>query len=89
MLTDAARARRRGCVRSTPTLAYDYCGPMRQTTGLSRMPEGGRIAFALAGSGPAIGLFRVVQITPPELPCSIIFGKGVGSAAPGWRTDSI
>ena len=46
------------------------------------MAEGGRIAFALVGSGPAIGLFRVVQITPPELPCLIIFGKGVGSAAP-------
>jgi hypothetical protein len=25
----------------------------------------------------------VVEITPPELPCSIIFGKGVGSAAAG------
>jgi hypothetical protein len=47
------------------------------------MPEGGRIAFALVGSGPAIGLFRVVQITPAELACSIIFGKGVRSAAPG------
>jgi hypothetical protein len=56
---------------------------MRQTTGLSRMPEGGRVAFALVGGGPAIGLFRVVQIAPRELPCSIIFGKGVGSAAPG------
>jgi hypothetical protein len=27
--------------------------------------------------------FRMVQITPPELPCSIVFGKGVGSAAAG------
>ncbi len=25
----------------------------------------------------------MVQITPPEFACSIIFGKGVGSAAPG------
>jgi catechol 2,3-dioxygenase-like lactoylglutathione lyase family enzyme len=27
--------------------------------------------------------FRVVQLTPPGSPCSIIFGKGVTSAQPG------
>jgi catechol 2,3-dioxygenase-like lactoylglutathione lyase family enzyme len=27
--------------------------------------------------------FRVVQLTPPGSPCSIIFGKGVTSASPG------
>lgn len=27
--------------------------------------------------------FRVLQLTPPGSPCSIIFGKGVTSAAPG------
>ncbi len=27
--------------------------------------------------------FRVVQVTPPGSPCSIIFGTGVTSAAPG------
>ncbi len=27
--------------------------------------------------------FRVVQLTPPGSPCSIIFGTGVTSAAPG------
>jgi Bleomycin resistance protein-like N-terminal len=27
--------------------------------------------------------FRVVQLTPPGSPCSIIFGKGVTSAVPG------
>ncbi|MEV0350553.1 VOC family protein [Nonomuraea sp. NPDC050680] len=27
--------------------------------------------------------FRVVQLTPPGSPCSIIFGSGVSSAAPG------
>jgi len=27
--------------------------------------------------------FRVVQLTPPGSPCSIIFGRGVTSAAPG------
>jgi catechol 2,3-dioxygenase-like lactoylglutathione lyase family enzyme len=29
------------------------------------------------------GAFRVVQLTPPGSPCSIIFGVGVTSAAPG------
>ena len=28
--------------------------------------------------------FRVVQFTPPGSPCSIIFGTGVTSVAPGW-----
>ncbi|MDX2646585.1 VOC family protein [Streptomyces sp. PA03-1a] len=27
--------------------------------------------------------FRVVQVTPPGSPCSVIFGTGVSSAAPG------
>ena len=27
--------------------------------------------------------FRVVQVTPPGSPCSIIFGKGITSAVPG------
>jgi catechol 2,3-dioxygenase-like lactoylglutathione lyase family enzyme len=27
--------------------------------------------------------FRVVQVTPPQSPCSIIFGKGITTAAPG------
>ena len=27
--------------------------------------------------------FRVVQLTPPGSPCSIIFGKGITSAQPG------
>jgi catechol 2,3-dioxygenase-like lactoylglutathione lyase family enzyme len=27
--------------------------------------------------------FRVIQLTPPGSPCSIIFGTGVSSAAPG------
>jgi catechol 2,3-dioxygenase-like lactoylglutathione lyase family enzyme len=29
------------------------------------------------------GGYRVVQMTPPGSPCSIIFGQGVTSAAPG------
>jgi len=28
--------------------------------------------------------FRVVQMTPPGSPCSVIFGTGITSAAPGW-----
>jgi catechol 2,3-dioxygenase-like lactoylglutathione lyase family enzyme len=35
---------------------------------------------AEAATGPE---FRVMQFTPPGSPCSIIFGKGVTSAAPG------
>ena len=31
--------------------------------------------------------FRVVQLTPPGSPCSIIFGTGVSSAAPGSVQD--
>jgi catechol 2,3-dioxygenase-like lactoylglutathione lyase family enzyme len=27
--------------------------------------------------------FRVVQLTPPDSPCSIIFGTGITTAAPG------
>jgi catechol 2,3-dioxygenase-like lactoylglutathione lyase family enzyme len=27
--------------------------------------------------------FRVIQVTPPGSPCSVIFGTGVSSAAPG------
>jgi predicted enzyme related to lactoylglutathione lyase len=29
------------------------------------------------------GDFRVVQMTPPRSPCSVIFGTGITSAAPG------
>jgi catechol 2,3-dioxygenase-like lactoylglutathione lyase family enzyme len=32
---------------------------------------------------PGAGDFRVVQMTPPGSPCSIHFGRGVTSAAPG------
>lgn len=31
--------------------------------------------------------FRVVQLTPPDSPCSVIFGKGVTAAAPGSMKD--
>jgi pimeloyl-ACP methyl ester carboxylesterase/DNA-binding CsgD family transcriptional regulator len=37
-------------------LTYDYCGLVRQTTGFARMPDAGRIAFAVVGSGPAVVL---------------------------------
>jgi pimeloyl-ACP methyl ester carboxylesterase/DNA-binding CsgD family transcriptional regulator len=36
------------------TLVDDYSGLVRQTTGFARMPDGGRIAFAVVGSGPAL-----------------------------------
>ncbi len=36
----------------------------------------------------ANGDFRVVQVTPPNSEASIIFGKGVTPAKPGW-TDSL
>jgi catechol 2,3-dioxygenase-like lactoylglutathione lyase family enzyme len=31
--------------------------------------------------------FRVVQLTPPGSPCSVIFGKGVSAAVPGSVQD--
>jgi pimeloyl-ACP methyl ester carboxylesterase/DNA-binding CsgD family transcriptional regulator len=37
-------------------LACGYCGKVRQTTGFARMPDAGRIAYAVVGSGPAIVL---------------------------------
>src|ERR1039457_5861969 len=38
----------------TAAPAGGYCEPMRQTTGFARLPDGGRIAFAVVGSGPAV-----------------------------------
>jgi pimeloyl-ACP methyl ester carboxylesterase len=35
-------------------LACGYCEPVRQTTGFVRLPGGGRIAYAIVGSGPAL-----------------------------------
>jgi catechol 2,3-dioxygenase-like lactoylglutathione lyase family enzyme len=40
---------------------------------------GWRLDADFAGSAD----FRVVQLTPPGSPCSIIFGTGITSAAPG------
>jgi pimeloyl-ACP methyl ester carboxylesterase/DNA-binding CsgD family transcriptional regulator len=36
--------------------ACGYCEPVRQTTGFARLPDGGRIAFAVVGGGPAVVL---------------------------------
>jgi catechol 2,3-dioxygenase-like lactoylglutathione lyase family enzyme len=33
--------------------------------------------------------FRVLQFTPPNSDASIIFGKGVTSAAPGWKDNLV
>jgi pimeloyl-ACP methyl ester carboxylesterase len=38
----------------TAASACGYCEPMRQTTGFARLPDGGRIAFAVVGNGPAV-----------------------------------
>jgi pimeloyl-ACP methyl ester carboxylesterase/DNA-binding CsgD family transcriptional regulator len=37
-----------------PAASCGYCEPMRQTTGFARLPDGGRVAFAVTGSGPAV-----------------------------------
>jgi catechol 2,3-dioxygenase-like lactoylglutathione lyase family enzyme len=41
------------------------------------------LGFRLDADFPGEGGFRVVQLTPPGSPASIIFGSGVTSAAPG------
>ena len=33
--------------------------------------------------------FRIIQFTPPNSDASIIFGKGVTSAKPGWRDNLV
>jgi catechol 2,3-dioxygenase-like lactoylglutathione lyase family enzyme len=41
------------------------------------------LGFRLDADFPGDGGFRVVQLTPPGSPTSIIFGNGVSSSAPG------
>ena len=41
------------------------------------------LGFRLDADFPGEGGLRVVQVTPPGSPASIIFGSGVSSAAPG------
>lgn len=41
------------------------------------------LGWRLDADFPGDGGFRVVQLTPPGSPASIIFGSGVTSAAPG------
>jgi catechol 2,3-dioxygenase-like lactoylglutathione lyase family enzyme len=41
------------------------------------------LGWRLDADFPGDGGFRVVQLTPPGSACSIIFGSGVSSAAPG------
>ena len=43
----------------------------------------GALGWRLDADFPGDGGFRVVQLTPPGSACSIIFGSGVTSAAPG------
>ena len=43
----------------------------------------GRLGWRVDADFPAGPNWRVVQITPPGSPCSIHFGKGITTAAPG------
>jgi catechol 2,3-dioxygenase-like lactoylglutathione lyase family enzyme len=43
----------------------------------------GSLGWRLDADFPGANGFRVVQLTPPGSPCSIHFGKGVTTAAPG------
>ena len=43
----------------------------------------GKLGWRIDADFVAGGTFRVVQLTPPGSECSVIFGKGVTSAAPG------
>jgi catechol 2,3-dioxygenase-like lactoylglutathione lyase family enzyme len=42
-----------------------------------------KLGWRLDADFPGQDGFRVVQLTPPGSPCSVIFGSGVTSAAPG------
>lgn len=42
-----------------------------------------KLQFRLDGDFPLEDGYRVVQVTPPGSQCSIIFGEGVTTAAPG------
>src|SRR6266576_3018444 len=41
------------------------------------------LGWRLDADFPGAGGFRVVQVTPPGSPCSVHFGTGITSAAPG------
>lgn len=45
------------------------------------------LGWRLDGDFAVGGDFRAVQLTPPNSPCSITFGKGVTTAAPGSLQD--
>ena len=45
------------------------------------------LGWRLDADFPVTDGFRVVQLTPPGSSCSIIFGAGVSSAAPGSLQD--
>jgi hypothetical protein len=53
----------------TAASACGYCEPMRQTTGFARLPDGKRVAFAVAGSGPAVVLpaWWVSNLSAPRI----------------------
>jgi catechol 2,3-dioxygenase-like lactoylglutathione lyase family enzyme len=45
------------------------------------------LGFRLDADVPGADAFRVVQVTPPGSPCSVIFGHNVTSATPGAMQD--
>jgi len=49
---------------------------------------GGKLGFREDNDYRAGDDFRIVQVTPPGSACSIVFGKGVPSAAPGTLKGS-
>src|ERR1051325_1079692 len=48
-----------------------------------------RLGFRLDIDYVANEDFRILQFTPPNSEASIIFGKGVTSAKPGWKDNLV
>ena len=55
--------------------------PVSDVDRAKRFYEG--LGWRLDADFPGVGDWRVVQMTPPGSPCSIHFGRGVTTAAPG------
>jgi catechol 2,3-dioxygenase-like lactoylglutathione lyase family enzyme len=55
--------------------------PVTDVDRAKRFYEG--LGWRLDADFPGVGDWRVVQMTPPGSPCSIHFGKGITTAAPG------
>ena len=55
--------------------------PVSDVDRAKRFYEG--LGWRVDADFPGVGDFRVVQMTPPGSPCSIHFGRGITTAAPG------